>query len=74
MRELRVSLGDKQNQRDATPRSAGILYLASLLRACPAWLNQYWAETAELMAECIGAGESVSVLKGIGVMLDSVTD
>lgn len=74
MRELRLGLGSTDGQRYATPVAAALPFLASAVHTSPLWLHQYWTETAQLMADCISAGEALPVLKGIDVVLNAVSE
>jgi membrane-bound metal-dependent hydrolase YbcI (DUF457 family) len=72
-RELRFALDPKDGHREATPVPAAILFLASALHTSPLWLQQYWGDAAEVMAEAIREGEGLAVLRGLDVVLDAVT-
>ncbi len=74
MRELRLALSPRDPHRDSTPVSAALLFLASALHTSSTWLQQYWLETAEMMAECITAGQALPVLRGLDVILDALSD
>lgn len=73
MQELRLALSIRDSQRDSTPIYTAILFLACALHTSSTWLHQYWMETAELMAECITAEQSLPVLRGLDVILDAVS-
>lgn len=78
IRELRYSLNQlkvqSQNQRDSTSLSSALLFLSSAIHTSGNWLENYWLDTAEIMAECIGSGEALPVLRGLDVVLDAVAD
>ena len=74
MRELRLALRSRDTKRDSTPVGATLLFLASALHTSPSWLQEYWMEAAEMMAECITTGEALSVLRGLDVVLSAVSE
>ena len=74
MRELRFALRSRDTKRDSTPIAATLLFLSSALHTSPSWLQQYWMEAAEMMAECITTGEALPVLRGLDVVLNAVSD
>ena len=51
-----------------------VMYFTSTLRTSKNWLAEYWSDTAEVMAECITAGDALPVLKGLDVVLDAIQD
>lgn len=71
MRDLRYALSSKE-QKEATPISIAIMFLASSLHMSPLWLEQYWTEAADAFSESIGAGEILPALQGLDVILDAV--
>lgn len=71
MRDLRYALSSK-DQKDTTPISIAIMFLASSLHMSPLWLEQYWTEAADVFSESITAGEVLPVLQGLDVVLDAV--
>ena len=74
MREIRLALTLKNGHRDLTPVAAALLFLASALHSSLSWMQQYWMEAAEMMSECITAGQALQVLKGLDVILGAVSD
>jgi len=74
--ELRSALHprDGGRERDVTPVSAGILFLAACLHIHQGWLSAYWGEGAEIMAEALKEGEVLPVLRGLGVILDAIVE
>lgn len=72
--ELRNALHPRDGHRETTPISAAILFLASALHISPAWLTEYWSETADIMGEALKEGEVLPVLRGLGVILDAVVE
>lgn len=73
MRELRLALNSRDAHRESTPIAAALLFLASALHTSTGWMQQYWMEAAEMMSECITAGQAIPVLKGLDVILDAVS-
>jgi hypothetical protein len=60
-----------QDGDDAT--RSGIVFLAAALHTSPAWVEQNWQETAELMSRSMGSeGDVLAVLKGIDIVLDAL--
>ncbi|WVR06060.1 hypothetical protein IAU60_003088 [Kwoniella sp. DSM 27419] len=76
MRELRYALKARDNVRDtnSTSVSAGLLFLSAAMHGSPTWMEGYWDETAEMMAECITVGEALPTLRGLDVILDGLSD
>jgi hypothetical protein len=74
LRELRQALDHTDGIKDSTSIPADLLFLVSALHTSPHWLLQYWAGTAEMMAECISSGHALSVLKGLDVVLDAIPE
>jgi hypothetical protein len=74
--ELRSALHprDGGRERDVTPVSAGILFLAAGLHIHQGWLGTYWDEAADVMAEVLKTGEVLPVLRGLGVVLDAIIE
>jgi len=70
MRELRVSPSSPAS-KESTPNGIAILFLSSALHMSPIWLEQYWSDAADVFGHCIGAGEELSVLRGLEVILDA---
>ncbi|KAK4687661.1 hypothetical protein P7C73_g2454, partial [Tremellales sp. Uapishka_1] len=71
--EMKLGLGTNSDTRkESTPVAASLLFLASALHTSPLWLSQYWRNTAEIMMECITAGECLPVLRGLDVMLTAI--
>ena len=73
-RELRLALNPKDGHRESTPVAAAILFLASALHTSPVWMNQYWTDAAEVMAEAIREGDGLPVLRGLDVVLAAVME
>jgi hypothetical protein len=71
MRDLRYGLSSK-DQKDTTPISISIMFLASSLHMSHLWLEQYWTEAADVFSESITAGEVLPVLQGLDLILDAV--
>jgi hypothetical protein len=71
MRELRFT-PLSSTTRDSTLNGIAILFLSSTLHMSPLWLEQYWADAADVFGRSIGAGEALSVLRGLEVVLDAV--
>jgi hypothetical protein len=69
MRELKLSSRDPKS---STPIGISILFLSSTLHMSPLWMEQYWGEAADAFGLGIAAGEALSVLKGLDVVLDAV--
>jgi len=74
MRELRLALKMRQAQRDSTSIAAALRFLASALHTSRTWMQQYWMRAAEMMADCVIAGQELPVLRGLDVVLDAVSD
>ena len=74
--ELRSALHprDGARERDVTPVSAGVLFLAACLHIHQGWLSTYWSEGAEVMADALKEGEVLPVLRGLGVILDAIVE
>ncbi|KAL7419250.1 hypothetical protein Q5752_006087 [Cryptotrichosporon argae] len=49
-----------------------VMLLAAVLHVSPGWLAHYWAETADVLSECVKAGDGLAVLKALDVILDAV--
>ncbi|WVF70243.1 hypothetical protein IAT40_005032 [Kwoniella sp. CBS 6097] len=76
IRELRYALNSRENVRDtnSTSVSAGLLFLSAAVHNSANWLDGYWSDTAEMMAECITTGEALPTLRGLDVILDAVSE
>jgi hypothetical protein len=72
MRELRFSPSSTTTSKESTPNGIAILFLSSALHMSPLWLEQYWADAADVFGQSIVAGEALSVLRGLEVVLDAV--
>jgi len=71
MRELRFS-SSSTSSKESTPNGIAILFLSSTLHMSPLWLEQYWGDAADVFGQSIAAGEALSVLRGLEVVLDAV--
>jgi len=71
MRELRFS-PSSTTSKESTPNGIAILFLSSALHMSPLWLEQYWGDAADVFGQSIVAGEALSVLRGLEVVLDAV--
>jgi hypothetical protein len=79
LRELRLALttldaNGRDRSQESPPVTAGLLFLAGALHTSQTWLQQYWTESAEMMADCITAGQGLPVLRGLNVILDMIPD
>ncbi|WRT64368.1 uncharacterized protein IL334_001300 [Kwoniella shivajii] len=76
MRELKYSLNSRESVRDtnSTSVSAGLLFLTCVLHNAESWLENFWSDTTELLIECISTGEALPTLRGLDVVLDSISD
>jgi hypothetical protein len=71
MRELRFN-SSSSGSKESTSNGIAILFLSSTLHMSPLWLEQYWGDAADVFGKGIEAGEALSVLRGLDVVLDAV--
>lgn len=72
LREIKLGLDAPSIKKDTPPNGQYILLLAAALHSSPDWLERYWTETAEIMGRCIDTGDSMAVVRSLGVILDAI--